>query len=220
MKDKDADLQGEPKSETLAVATIVPKKTHLDRVLRWREQKKKQFQALLHERTRCFSQGKRSANKPIIAEMFNSRTITRFRKNVSDMAADCWIWTGRRNYLGYGIFRVWDKAYLAPRIAYFLATGKDPESKCVCHHCDNPLCVRPAHLFLGSHAENMADCAAKGRHPDCRGSKHPSVKLSEAEVLEIRSLSKYCSQRALASRFSVSQRTIFGIIHRQSWTHI
>jgi hypothetical protein len=76
----------------------------------------------------------------------------------------CWEWTGARNWKGYGVLRVDERNQLAHRIAYQLAYGETPFDLYVLHHCDNPGCVRPDHLFLGTLADNNADMRAKGRN--------------------------------------------------------
>jgi hypothetical protein len=76
-------------------------------------------------------------------------------------AESCWEWQGRIYGDGYGRFL----GYLAThRLAYYFTTGVDPEELLVCHHCDNPPCCNPDHLFLGTHADNMRDMVQKGRH--------------------------------------------------------
>lgn len=108
----------------------------------------------------------------------------------------CWEWDGTCNDNGYGQF---DKVG-AHRVAYWLATGEDPGERDVLHRCDNPPCVRPSHLFLGTHAENMADAVSKSRMPGRRS-------LTDAEVAELRALYREgLSGRALAVRFGISQQ--------------
>jgi ribosome-binding protein aMBF1 (putative translation factor) len=111
------------------------------------------------------------------------------------------------------------------RMAWRLANGAEiPVGMSVCHHCDNPPCCNPAHLFLGSHRENMADRDAKGRqacNPGRRGETSPAAKLTEADVLAIRR--RYAgggiSQAALASEYGVAQSTISKITRRVRWEH-
>lgn len=76
---------------------------------------------------------------------------------------DCWEWRHLRGPKGYGKFNLGSSSYRAHRVAYFLATGDQPNDKFVCHSCDNPCCVNPAHLWLGTPRDNMRDMIAKGR---------------------------------------------------------
>lgn len=77
----------------------------------------------------------------------------------------CWEWHGARFKQGYGILTIGGKSLLAHRVSVELSTGKPiPEGMLVCHHCDNPPCVRPDHLFVGTDGDNVRDCVQKGRN--------------------------------------------------------
>jgi len=91
----------------------------------------------------------------------------------------CWPWMAGKCFSGYGNFKTNGKTVGSHRIAWTLANGPISPSGCVCHHCDNPPCCNPAHLFLGTHADNALDKAAKGRCNPQRGDNHYSRKHPE-----------------------------------------
>ncbi len=126
---------------------------------------------------------------------------------------ECWPWLGHLSSRGYGQIRTGlsgDRRETAHRASWRLAHGQVPSDLFVCHRCDNPPCVNPAHLFLGTTQENTADRHTKGR--SLRGAEHGSAKLTDAQVAEIRELWLWGSQgKALAIRFGVSQSLISGI---------
>lgn len=101
-----------------------------------------------------------------------------------DRSAGCWVWSGRRNAKGYGIFPFAGRDLGAHRVAYEIWNGEIGESSFVLHRCDNPPCVNPSHLLLGTHAENMADRDAKGRLVRISGEKNGMAKSSDATVAE------------------------------------
>lgn len=145
--------------------------------------------------------------------------MSRFWKNV-DKTDGCWNWTGTRTDKGYGRFKTSTKNWRAHRLSYEMHCGPIPEGMQVLHECDNPSCVRPDHLFLGTNADNMADKCAKGReaHVGVKGVQHPKAKLTEDDVRTIRSMRG--TLREAATRFGVSQTTISDIRSRRCWSHI
>ena len=76
----------------------------------------------------------------------------------------CWNWTAYKNNEGYGRLRAGGEKVLAHRLSYSIFKGEIAEGLFVCHTCDNPACINPEHLFLGTHQDNVSDCVAKGRH--------------------------------------------------------
>jgi hypothetical protein len=133
----------------------------------------------------------------------------------------CWVWTGGRFKSGYGVIYVGGKNVKVHRYSYILAVG-DPGALNVLHKCDTPLCVNPAHLFLGDHADNVRDMVSKCRHP--RGETHGKATVTDDVVREIRRLYKGRSVTTgiypLALRYGVSPGTISGIVQRRTWKHI
>jgi len=150
--------------------------------------------------------------------------IDRFFRHVLylDDNAGCWLWMARCERKGYGKFYMSRerKMVFAHRAAYEFAFGPIPQGMCVCHTCDIPPCVNPAHLFLGTNAENMADRDRKGRTRDSRGAVNTQAKLRDADVLEIRALHSGRNGAALGRRFGVTTTMISNIVNRKNWTHI
>ena len=149
--------------------------------------------------------------------------IERFwsRVDKSQGPKECWIWSRCIGTGGYGRAVFEGKHQLAHRVAWQTAFGPIPERKHVLHRCDNPLCVNPKHLWIGSHKDNMEDRDAKGRQSFTKGKDHGNAKLSDEDVKNIRLwFAKGAMQRSLAERFSVHPSTINDIVHRRSWKHI
>lgn len=131
---------------------------------------------------------------------------------------ECWMWNGPKNGLGYGHLTFGGKIYLAHRFSYQHFIGEIPEKMFVCHHCDNPSCVNPKHLFIGTPNDNVQDKMQKKRHKVLSGSKQPISKLNEHQVSEIRSrLINGEKGSRLAKEFNVSVMTISNIKLNKSW---
>lgn len=129
----------------------------------------------------------------------------------------CWLWLGaRHNRKGYGSFRVGGRCWLAHRVAYLFGVGPIPLGSHVLHTCDNPSCVRPGHLYLGSNVENVADRVTRGR--SARGSANGRSKVTPDQVVQIREDSR--SSRVLAEEMGLSKTTILNIRSGKTWGHV
>jgi len=131
-----------------------------------------------------------------------------------DNETDCWNWTGSKRG-GYGQIMIDKTPRGAHCVSYEIHRGTIPAGIFVCHQCDNRACVNPAHLFLGSAADNAADRDAKGRQIIFNGADHGSAKLSEADVIAIRSSSE--SQRKLGQRYGISGSQVCRIRTGKQW---
>jgi hypothetical protein len=140
---------------------------------------------------------------------------TRFWSKVKkgDRHDDCWEWIAYKTRHGYGRFNFNGIINLAHRIAWELIHGSIPVGMNVCHDCDNPGCVNPEHLFLGTQLDNMQDCVRKGRF---------CCKLKVEDVVQIRR--KYAagniSQRKLAAQYNISHQHVLVIVKRMIWKNI
>jgi HNH endonuclease len=131
----------------------------------------------------------------------------------------CWNWTAGKGTRGYGHVRIRGKTRAAHRLSYELATGPIPCGMFVCHRCDNPSCVNPEHLFLGTDADNMADKTAKGRQT--KGASVNTAKLDAQVVQSIReSRAAGASYSQLAAKHGVSKQQIANIVLGRSWRHV
>ncbi len=146
----------------------------------------------------------------------------RFLKKVKK-TENCWFWTGYKNRKGYGSFVSMGET-LAHRFSYLLYKGQIPENMQVCHHCDNPSCVNPEHLWVGTNSENQIDCVKKGRayRNSPKGENNGISKLTDNDVREIRRLRKINKTKygVLAKKFNISESNIFYILSKRTWSHV
>lgn len=132
--------------------------------------------------------------------------------------SDCWEWQRGLTYKGYGTLRIGNKVHKAHRLAYELAISEVPPGMCVCHRCDNPKCVKPEHLFLGTNQENTADRHRKGRDPKVRGEGHHRSKVTSDAVIDIRT--KRLPQAEFAKLYGISTGGVAHIQKFRSWKHL
>lgn len=142
----------------------------------------------------------------------------------------CMEWLGWKNKFGYGKFSVGSKYIFAHRYSYEYYIGAITDDMCVCHTCDNPSCVNPAHLWLGTNTDNRQDMVNKNRQPykkgvapkiDNKGSKHVFAKLNENKVRDIKvRLSQGVKGTVLAREYNVVYQTIYEIKNGKNWKHV
>lgn len=133
----------------------------------------------------------------------------------------CWEWKANKHIFGYGLIfdEVGKKPKTAHRVSWEIHQGSIPKGLCVLHKCDNPSCVRPDHLFLGTHQENMIDKTRKGRVP--KGSLNKSSKINEKQAFEIKVIYALggISMKKLGNQYGVSSNVVCRIVNSKLWTH-
>lgn len=165
--------------------------------------------------------------------------LEKFEASFSKKEGECWDWQKSRTRSGYGYFYMgkgWpggNKGIPASRASWILYKGEIPSGMIVCHHCDNPACVNPSHLFLGTDYDNTLDKLKKGRqsrgekHSRAtkaaipRGSKHYASKITEEQVKEICELrASGLFYREIAAIFNMETTSIWKIATGKRWQHV
>lgn len=148
------------------------------------------------------------------------------RVDTSGGPSACWPWRGARSVVGgYGVISIWfpderwQRQYKAHRVAFEYEFGTIPAGLMVCHRCDNPPCCNPAHLFVGTAADNIADRDAKGRTARIGGERHSQARLSVEDVRAIRRRPQDTG-RALAREFGVCPSMITKIRQWRAWPEV
>lgn len=160
--------------------------------------------AILRASTWCLSCANVRRNRLMVRPTVEERFWLRVDRSAG--VSGCWPWTGHRRHGGYGKFTT-PTTTLAHRASWEIANGPIPDGLHVCHACDNPPCVNPAHLFLGTNADNVADRVAKGR--PAFGERWHSSKLTDVQVREIRASTEPI--RVLGPRYGIAFSTIAAI---------
>ena len=134
----------------------------------------------------------------------------------------CWLWKAGKDEEGYGRISVNGKARSAHRTSYELTYGLIELGKLVLHTCDNPSCVNPKHLYLGTDADNTRDKVNKKRHKWMSGEKNGKSKLTKKLVLELRQkhFSFKISTCELARQYNFSQSAIYKAIYKKTWKDV
>lgn len=133
---------------------------------------------------------------------------------------ECWLWTGARDKrMHYGVFKYHLRQYKAHRFSFEIASGAIPDGLDVLHRCDNPPCVNPAHLFLGTQADNNRDRDTKMRNS--HGERNYFAKLNESDVRRIRDLhAQGVPQKDIAKEFNIDRHHVSDITNRRLWKSV
>jgi DNA-binding CsgD family transcriptional regulator len=150
--------------------------------------------------------------------VITAESTQRFWSRVNKRGAnDCWEWQAARQKYGHGLLSIGGKHHKAHRISYELHVGPIPSGLCVRHKCDNPPCVNPLHLELGTRADNNRDRDERGRHVKLEGEAHGMHKLTDNQVSTIRRLAdeRVLTRAAIARQFGISEGYLYVLIKRQ-----
>lgn len=138
---------------------------------------------------------------------------------------ECWNWNGDKSNFGYGRFYSVYTRYPAHRIAFLFYFGKLNPELFVCHHCDNPSCCNPSHLFQGTRLENARDAVRKHRMPDGERNIHAKLNAGQIKSIRQRYVARYTGKgignaSKLAKEFGVSREYVWRVANNQTWRHI
>jgi len=166
-----------------------------------------------------------TVTKKTLRETLDHRHPKIIKRFLSKIKKDgqCIIWTGNTDSYGYGLMRIGKGREKAHRLSFKIHNGEIPKNMCVCHACDNPLCVNPLHLWLGTQSENLKDMKSKGRASGFKGkgeSRYQS-RLKENDILQIKGLSfEGLNRSSIARIFGVAPGTISAVVRNKTWTHV
>ncbi len=152
-------------------------------------------------------------------ERFWSR-VNKDGPTMPNMDTPCWVWTAHVVDDGYGTLQVNGKILRCHVYSFKLSFGDFEPGLCVLHRCDNPPCVSPGHLFLGTHTDNSRDKVNKGRQ--AKGEQAHAAKLTSPQVIEMRELyaKGNMTQAAIAQQFAITPQSAYRILRRKQWKHV
>jgi hypothetical protein len=145
-------------------------------------------------------------------------------KYMPEPNSGCWLWTATVDEDGYGKMRIGGRgtpSLRATHVSLMLVGRPVPSRLQACHRCDNPCCVNPDHLFIGTGVDNMRDARAKGRFPSVRGSKNPSSKLTEDCVRAIKNdIASGLQNKAISEKYGITRKHCQSIKYGWTWSHV
>lgn len=145
--------------------------------------------------------------------------IDRFNdKYTPEPNSGCWLWTGSLSNKGYGLFYLNGKSCRAHRVSWEIFKTPIPAGMLVCHTCDNPPCVNPDHLYVGTPRDNTQDMLRRGRMASTSGEQHGNSKLTELDVMAIRADPR--TQEEIAFDFGITDGHVSKIKLRAAWGHL
>lgn len=147
----------------------------------------------------------------------NLRGVPFHERYTVDLKTQCWLWIGSTDTCGYGIGRFAGEVS-AHRASWALTHGPIPPGMHVLHRCDKPACVNPAHLYLGTHQDNMADLRAKGRAYGAAGEANQGAKLTEQQARAI--MADPRKRQVIATQYKVTAAAVDAIRNGKTWNHI
>lgn len=164
---------------------------------------------------KCSSQ----TRKINVDENYNEKIRVRIKQNITIYKeTGCWVWTRYKSELGRGNLWYNGKTIASARVSYMVFKGNIPENYYVCHACDNPTCVNPDHLWIGTYQDNTNDRENKKR--GAKGEKISISKLKEFMICEIKKdRVSGMTQQAIAEKYNVHQSTISNILRNRTWKH-
>lgn len=151
------------------------------------------------------------------AALKNMPLISRFEESIMPVPeSGCWLWLRGLNTTGYGVIKVGGRDEKAHRASWEIYKGPIPRGSKVLHRCDVRSCVNPAHLFLGSQADNVRDMMAKGRGSDSKGERNANSKITAAQASEIRNST--LTLRELAEIYPIKKSMLSNIKQGKNWS--
>jgi len=157
---------------------------------------------------------KKTRNRPVYRHVNSLDTLLSMSMPVTE--SGCWIWLGSTTKSGYGRICIDRKDHLAHRFALSVSGGNVSKSDLVMHKCDNPICVNPEHLQIGTQCDNMKDMARKGR--SSKGAMRYNAKLNESIVKYIRDSGEH--PKILAAQLNVSRELVRDVKANKRWRHV